>query len=102
MVTEAHNPDAEDVAPATSVQEQKSKVGGWAEVKDVIHDVKMAEKEVNRVHFNYLRIEEHLKTLLNWMVEIWIRRSVSLWALLTRMMIKRKYALRGQMNMEEL
>ncbi|GJZ53426.1 SART-1 family protein DOT2 [Tanacetum coccineum] len=43
---EARNLDAEDVAPATSEQEQKSKVGGRAEMKDVIHHVKMAEKEV--------------------------------------------------------
>jgi U4/U6.U5 tri-snRNP-associated protein 1 len=51
MVTEAHNPDSEDVfmeedvAPAPSEQEQKVKDSGWAEVKDVIHDEKMADVE---------------------------------------------------------
>ncbi|KAI3512108.1 hypothetical protein L1887_19304 [Cichorium endivia] len=48
---EAHNPDAEDVfmeddvAPASSEQEQKGKEGGWEAVKDEVEDVKMAEEE---------------------------------------------------------
>lgn len=48
---EAHNPDAEDVfmeedvAPASSDQEQKGKDGGWAEVKDIVQDEKMADEE---------------------------------------------------------
>lgn len=51
MVSEAHKSDAEDVfmeedvAPASSEQEQKSKDGGWAEVKEEIHDVKMEDEE---------------------------------------------------------
>ncbi|KAI3827549.1 hypothetical protein L1987_01626 [Smallanthus sonchifolius] len=48
---EAHNPDAEDVfmeedvASPKEEQEQKGEDGGWAEVKDVIQDEKMADEE---------------------------------------------------------
>ncbi|KAI3696759.1 hypothetical protein L6452_29290 [Arctium lappa] len=48
---EAHDPDAEDVfmeedvEPASSDQEKKGKDGGWAEVKDIVQDEKMADEE---------------------------------------------------------